>query len=258
MAWYVRKEATQGDDMKREFPSTPSEAFEQSVDGAYFSRQMAAMDRQDRITVVPYQEGYPVFTYWDLGHTAIIFVQHLGTRHHIIDYEEVSNGGMPEAIRIVRGKDYIYGDFCAPHDIKHTEWGSGKTRIELAQEMGIDFWRVPSIPVQDGINAAQNIMSQCWIDKENCSQLLKCLRSYRREWDDKLVTFRKEPLKNWASHGADAFRYFAVTYQTTFEIGGEDRFSTQFIPPPAGKRRIEYPEYGQEEQYTQSEGYKLL
>jgi len=41
-AWYVKKEEQQGDDMKREYPSTPKEAFEASVEGAYFSRQMVA------------------------------------------------------------------------------------------------------------------------------------------------------------------------------------------------------------------------
>jgi hypothetical protein len=39
--WYVKKAEQQGDDMKREFPSTPEEAFEASIEGAYFATKMA-------------------------------------------------------------------------------------------------------------------------------------------------------------------------------------------------------------------------
>jgi hypothetical protein len=35
MAWYQKKADTQLEDMRREFPSTPEEAFEASVEGAY-------------------------------------------------------------------------------------------------------------------------------------------------------------------------------------------------------------------------------
>jgi hypothetical protein len=38
-AWYVKKAETQLADMKREYPSTPEEAFEASIEGAYFANQ---------------------------------------------------------------------------------------------------------------------------------------------------------------------------------------------------------------------------
>ena len=38
-SWYYSKEKTLGDDMKREYPSIPSEAFEQSIEGAYYAQQ---------------------------------------------------------------------------------------------------------------------------------------------------------------------------------------------------------------------------
>ncbi len=41
-AWYVKKEATMEGDMRREYPSTPDEAFEQALEGAYFAVQLAA------------------------------------------------------------------------------------------------------------------------------------------------------------------------------------------------------------------------
>ena len=37
-AWYYAKEKTLGDDMKREYPTIPAEAFQQSVEGAYYAK----------------------------------------------------------------------------------------------------------------------------------------------------------------------------------------------------------------------------
>ena len=36
-AWYAKKARQQGDDMKREFPGTPEEAFEAAIEGAYYA-----------------------------------------------------------------------------------------------------------------------------------------------------------------------------------------------------------------------------
>lgn len=37
------------------------------------------------------------------------------------------------------------------------------------------------------------------------------LRSYRVEWDEKTRAFKKTPEHNWASHGADAWRYLSLS-----------------------------------------------
>ena len=39
---------------------------------------------------------------------------------------------------------------------------------------------------------------------------IQALRHYRYEVDEKLGSLRKEPLHDWASHAADAFRTAAV------------------------------------------------
>lgn len=56
-------------------------------------------------------------------------------------------------------------------------------------------------------------MPKCAFDAIKCEQGIKALESYRKEWNDKMGVWRDKPLHDWASHGADAFRYFA-TYQT--------------------------------------------
>lgn len=52
-------------------------------------------------------------------------------------------------------------------------------------------------------------MPQMRFDVDNCSQLIKCLLNYKKEWDDTKKVFRDKPLHDWASHGADNIRYFA-------------------------------------------------
>jgi hypothetical protein len=48
-AWYVKKAEQQKDKMKQEFPSTPDEAFEAAIEGAYFSPQMRKLRAEGRI-----------------------------------------------------------------------------------------------------------------------------------------------------------------------------------------------------------------
>ena len=61
-AWYAKKSETQLADMKREYPSTPEEAFEASVEGACYSELLATAEVEGRIGEFPAEEGVPVDT----------------------------------------------------------------------------------------------------------------------------------------------------------------------------------------------------
>src|ERR1700737_2974567 len=66
-AWYVKKAEQQQGDMKREFPSTPDEAFEAAIEGAYYSDQLARVEMDKRLIRLPIDTGVPVMTPWDLA-----------------------------------------------------------------------------------------------------------------------------------------------------------------------------------------------
>ncbi len=66
-AWYAAKEKTLGDDMKREYPSIPVEAFQQSVEGAYYAQQFTKLYAAGRIGKLPNNWHLPVMTIWDIG-----------------------------------------------------------------------------------------------------------------------------------------------------------------------------------------------
>ncbi|MBJ6531546.1 terminase, partial [Enterobacter hormaechei] len=66
-AWYYAKEKTLGDDMKREYPTIPAEAFQQSVEGAYYAKQFRWLYTNKRIGQLPDNSHLPVHTFWDIG-----------------------------------------------------------------------------------------------------------------------------------------------------------------------------------------------
>jgi len=60
-AWYVKKEETQGDKMKQEYPSTPEEAFEAGGKGLNFYREHHV------IKSIPVPDGAPIYMTFDWG-----------------------------------------------------------------------------------------------------------------------------------------------------------------------------------------------
>ncbi len=228
--WYVKKKQSQKDSMKSEFPSTPEEAFFVSIEGAYFGKQLNRVMEEGRITSVPWIETLPVDTWWDLGTNkkktdacSIVFTQDVGLETHIIDYYGNSGEGLSHYKKMLDNKPYSYGTHNAPHDIQVKELGTGKTRLEIAREMGISFQVVENIPFSDGIEAVRAILSRCWFDEKKTQRLVKALISYRKEWDDNLGKFKDTPLKDWSADPADAFRMMAVGHPETKQLGQYDR-----------------------------------
>lgn len=203
-------------------------SFESAVVGSYYGNAMRRAEKEERITSVPYEDGLLVDTYWDLGvddSTTIWFVQQLGKEIRLIDYYENSGEGLAHYISKLKSKDYNYGEHYAPHDIEVREMGTGKSRKEVARTLGIKFKVAPRLSIQDGINAARGIMSRCYFDEDKCLRGIQALRSYKKDWDAKNKVFKKNPKHDWSSHGADAFRYLAVSIKDKYKV--RDSFPKQ-------------------------------
>jgi phage terminase large subunit len=200
-------------------------SFEAAIVGAYFGKLMSVAEAEGRITNVPWESAVPVHTYWDLGiddQMVIWFVQYVGKERRVIDVYADSGGGLIQAAKTLQSKPYIYGSHNAPHDIKVRELGSGKSRLEVAASLGINFETVPNIGVQDGIEAVRNILPQCWFDRVKCGRGIEAMKQYRRDWNDKGGCFKSTPLHDWTSDYADGFRYFAVSNKPN--SGGVDYY----------------------------------
>ena len=187
-----------------------------NIEGAIYGDEIAKLDDKKQLARVPYDPTLPVSTAWDLGvadHSSIIFFQQKGTAIQIIDYHEERGHGLPHYIQLLNEKPYVYKEHYAPHDIEVQEFGNGKTRREIAYQLGIRFKVVPKLPVEEGIHAVTMLLNRCWIDTDHCKSLIDALRHYHRKYIDKNRMFRSKPVHDWSSHACDAMRYLAVGLQ---------------------------------------------
>jgi len=239
--WYVAKKATLKDKMKREYPSTPNEAFEVAIEGAYYADLISKARQENRLTRIPIEQGIEVHTFWDLGRNdknTIWFMQHIGKEYRFIDYYENSGESLKFYAKVLKERkekyDLVYGKHYLPHDVEVTELSStdNKSRKEILEDAGVKpIVVVPRIgDVNEGIQVTRDIMPSCWFDKERCALGIKCLENYRHEWDDKNGVFRSYPLHDWSSNGADGFRQFAQGYtENKTDWGGDLAYNTGSI-----------------------------
>jgi hypothetical protein len=214
-AWYIKKSAQQDDKMKQEFPSTPDEAFEAAIDGAYLSTQMRKLRQDGRITRIPITDQ-EVYTTWDLGvndKMTIIFWQDVGLQRRAIDYYENSGEGFAHYARVLKERGYNYSEHYMPHDADHRRLGVNvKSARQHAEDVGIKPVRVLKriATERDGIEASRALLASVWIDEERCERLIACLDSYRKDWDEKLATWKDKPVHDDLSHGYKAFESAAI------------------------------------------------
>ena len=189
-------------------------SFQAALVGSYYGKYMIEAEAEGRICDLPHNPMYPVKTYWDIGvddSTAIWFTQTIGNYEHVIDYHEMSGMGLEYYAQILKERNYSYSEHWFPHDGAVTEWGSGTTRVQTASKLlGIRPRVAKKQPIADGINAVRMMLKKCKFDRIKCMRGLDALKNYERKWDDKNGIFQDKPLHNWASHGSDAFRTFAV------------------------------------------------
>jgi hypothetical protein len=185
-----------------------------NIEGSVYGDLIKTLEDNNQLTRMSYDPSLEVHTAWDLGvddSTAIVFYQILGNQIIIIDYYENNREGLPHYVGVVKDKDYIYGEHYAPHDIEVMEFSTGKTRQEVAYQLGIRFRILPKLALEDGIHSLKMILPRCWFDIENTKPLINALRQYHRKYNEKNKMFSNKPVKDWSSHACDAARYMAMS-----------------------------------------------
>lgn len=227
-AWYAEKQRQQGEDMFREFPSTPDEAFKASTVGAYYKLQMVFLRKNKRITRVPHEPSLSVNTGWDLGRddmNTIWFHQRYGMENRIIDYYEDCGEDLAHYVRILQEKQYLYGNHYLPHDVEVKSLNDNKSRRQILEDLGlknvITVERTSDLLAS--IDEVRRFLLTCWIDEEHCAIGIKHLDNYRKEWNDKMGVFHNFPRHDAAAHGADGIRTLACGYQYTPASSGFKR-----------------------------------
>ena len=229
--WYLKKAEQQGEHMKREFPSTPEEAFEQSMEGAIYQKEMRAVREAGDIGEWLHEPSKSVYTFWDLGkgsdYTAIWFFQKVGNDYRFIDYHESWNEGWDFYAKLLRSKPYVYAEHVLPWDGDMRIAGKEMTTIrQMLWELGVHPTRC--VPKTKSVwldikNHCKAVLPRCKFDEKKCKAGIVALDNYRKEWDDKLGQWKDKPLHNESSHACDAFRTFALGFQDRqVELGGHD------------------------------------
>lgn len=188
-------------------------SFEAAIKGAYYAEEIAKAREDNRITQVLYDNSIPVYTFWDLGISdamAIGFFQKVNQEIRMIDYYEGIDKGLNHYAKVLQDKGYVYAKHIAPHDITVRELTTGKSRLEIASDLGINFDVLPKLGLSDGINAGRLMFRRLWVDEKKCQQWLDYIAQYRREWDDAKGMFKENPLHDFTSHAADMYRYAAI------------------------------------------------
>jgi len=216
-AWYIKKMQTQGEYMKREYPSTPEEALESANEGFYFAKYITQARQEKRICHLPYDEHAKTYTSWDIGigdSCAIWVWQIVGKEIHCIDYYENSDEPLTHYVNWLRLKPYIYDKHFMPHDAASRSLQTGKSLVDIARGMGlkIDVLSRDSNEMF-GIECLRNTLPRFFFDQTKCEKGIKAVENFRKEWNEKLGCYREKSYHDWASHGSKALIYCAEAMQ---------------------------------------------
>jgi len=196
-AWYVKTAEPLGDKVRREYPSYSDEAFEASIGGSFYGDLLAKAD-----------------------------IQRAGKALHVIDYYANSGEGLEHYAHVLseRQREWscTYSDHKWPHDGNHRVMDEkGRRKSDIMRGLGFEVTVIERGLVHTGIQATRSLLPRCWFDKERCSEGLKGLRAYRKDWDEKMGTWKKDPRHDWASHPADGFRTGAQAGEVNPEFWGD-------------------------------------
>lgn len=213
--WYAKKYSILKEDMLREYPSTPDEAFASSQEGYWYASQMRDLYDAGHITNLSYDRALPVHTASDLGQRdpmATWFFQiNRSGEIYVIDYFEKDRCSVEQYAQILAQKGYVYGKHFWPHDAHANDRAGMVTYAQQARAfniLGIVLDQQRSVLA--GINLARSTLSKCWFDATKCKQGLISLENYGKKWGSNIGGWTSEPNHNQFSHGADAFRYLCI------------------------------------------------
>lgn len=220
-------------------------SFEAAILGAIYGIEMREASEQGRITHVPHDPNLSVFTAWDLGRTddtSIWWYQMVRGEIRLIDFYSTSGGeagtylsqllGHHVEVDIIDDKivpkfgnlipeithrqQYKYERHWLPEDAKAKTFAAkGKSTIEqLAAVLKLSTLEiVPDIGREEGIKAARLTIPRCLFDAKRCDEGIEALKQYQRQWDEDKKAPKENPLHDWTSHPADAFRMLAVAWR---------------------------------------------
>lgn len=224
--WVVQRREL-GGDIHQEYPGTPEEAFKASKDGTYWNRQFQELVvRGGRCVRDLYDDNLLTDVYIDIGvedYGVLVFKQWYRGEYRVVDEYYNQNYDLAHYMDEAMSRGYNIRAIYLPHDAMVREFAGGnvgsgglaRTRLDIAREKArLEGWNiiidvVKKYGIADGIEAFRYILPNLFIDPK-CEYLIKCIQKYSKEWDAKLLAWKKTEVHDEWSHGAAALRYMAV------------------------------------------------
>ena len=230
--WYATKLDGLGEDMKREYPSYPEEAFEQSTEGTIYKVEYNNLFKEKRIQSNIAIKNYPCTVSYDLGmndSTDLIFTQVYKGRPRIVYHYQNSGQNIEFYVDIMHKiRDQLkLGAITTilPHDAQVREMQTGRTRLQEFRRLGVNAVVQPKQSIADGIQAVRQFLAVCTIDADNCEELVEAIQVYRWKFDKRLQVYLQTPEHDEASNPCDSLRYTAlgIPYNKTIPTHNIDK-----------------------------------
>jgi len=208
-------------------------------EGSIYGRLLSVLRARGGVADFTHEEG-DVFTAWDFGiadSMSIWCFRFSGERGvDVIDWYENNGFGLSHYFAWLKQRPWKYIAHYLPHDGRARSWQTGRSAVELfEEEFGPGSVVIgPELSVDDGIGAARWLLEQettrfharCdEVPKDKDLSGIGTLAEYKFAWDETNKIFSKNPLHNFASHSADAFRGLACV------VRHSDLTTRQPVPP---------------------------
>jgi hypothetical protein len=212
--WYFKTSQEQGIFMRREYPSTPEEAFNAPVEGAIFGEIMSEIRTAGHIIPFGRDRSAPVYASWDIGWddcTSVWLIQPVGRDLLWIWHYTAKHVTAAQVMGLIDASQIPVAGHILPHDAFNKNPGDGACYADAVEKAGgVNIIRVPRIQnLWTGIDLLRNMLARSWFNRDACEYGINALESYHTKDQTSGGTTSKDPVHDWASHPSSAARYFA-------------------------------------------------
>ena len=196
-----------------------------AIKGTFFEQEIAKAYAEGRIYKgVKVSDKFPVFTSWDIGSkdtNSIWWFQVIDKKFYYFYHHDKNYGSLEyyAQLMIEVGKKFgfvRYGGHFLPHDVKATEWTTGRSRLQSMTQSGWLIKPVPIMRVIERVQVARTQFKHCIIDSETCKVGLEALTMARSVWDENKRAFTADEEHDWTSHPSAAFQYGHVGWLDSY------------------------------------------
>lgn len=185
-----------------------------SVEGAIYAQELQKARDEGRIGKVPYDDRYPVSTFWDLGwadNTSIWFLQTINHEFRVIDCYQSQFQKTPHYVQVLQERGYRYDRIVLPHDAEAEHANADRTWMQIVRQSfpNANVYAGIRQPIEVRLEATKNMFGQLSIS-DKCKDGLAALARYHYATDETTGRITREPFHGQESNYADAFGYLCL------------------------------------------------